>query len=131
MRCLVAEDNDLARDMLTFFLADHAEVETAANGLEAVERFRQGLAAQSPFDLVLLDIVMPEMDGQEALKLIRQAERENSVETERKAVIIMTTALHSPENMVDALWDGDCTDYLVKPIVRADLMAMLRRYRLL
>jgi len=117
--------------MLTFFLADHAEVETAANGLEAVERFRQGLAAQSPFDLVLLDIVMPEMDGQEALKLIRQAERENSVETERKAVIIMTTALHSPENMVDALWDGDCTDYLVKPIVRADLMAMLRRYRLL
>lgn len=131
MRSLIVEDNDLARDMLRLFLADHAEVETADNGLDAVARFRQGLAEQSTFHLVLLDIVMPEMDGQEALISMRQAEREYGVEPERKAVIIMTTALHSPENMVDALWGGDCTDYLVKPVGCADLLAMLRRYRLL
>ena len=131
MRCLIVEDNDFAREGLRFFLADHAEIEMAADGEEAVARFRHALAEEKPFDLVLLDIVMPEMDGQQALRLIRQAEKETGVPTERKAVIIMTTALNSPENMEEALWDGDCNDYLVKPIVRADLMAMLRRYQLL
>jgi two-component system, chemotaxis family, chemotaxis protein CheY len=131
MRCLIVEDNGLARDMLSLFLTEYAEIETAANGLDAVARFREGLAAQSPFQLVLLDIVMPGMDGQQALKMMRQAEKANGVAAERKAVIIMTTALQSQENMVDALWDGDCTDYLVKPVTRTDLLRMLNRYRLI
>lgn len=131
MRSLIVEDNDLARDMLSFFLAEHSEIETADNGRQAVQRFSQGLAEQTPYDLVLLDIVMPEMNGQEALRLMRQAEKDGGVNPEHKAVIIMTTALQSQENMVDALWEGDCTDYLVKPVTRADLMAMLHRYQLL
>jgi two-component system, chemotaxis family, chemotaxis protein CheY len=131
MKCLIVEDNDLAREGLKFFLADHAEIETAVNGRDAVERFQKALSGPAPFDLVLLDIIMPEMDGQQALKLIRQMEQVSGAAGQRKAIIIMTTALNSPENMEEALWEGDCTDYLVKPIVRADLMAMLRRYRLL
>jgi len=131
MRCLIVEDNELAREGLKFFLADHAEIETAVNGREAVEQFKRALAGEVPFDLVLLDIIMPVMDGQQALKLIRSAEKERGVPPGGKAVIIMTTALNSPENMEEALWDGDCDDYLVKPVVRADLMAMLRRYKLI
>jgi two-component system, chemotaxis family, chemotaxis protein CheY len=130
MRCLIVEDNDLAREGLRYFLVEHAELELAVNGREAVVLFQQALTQMRPFDLVLLDIVMPEMDGQEALKLMRLAEQHHSAPDSKKAVIIMTTALNSPENMEEALWEGDCTDYLVKPIVRADLMAMLRRYGL-
>ena len=131
MRCLIVEDEYLSREGLKFFLADHAEIETAVNGREAVERFGQALLEKKPFDLVLLDIIMPEMDGQEALKLIRQAEKAQPEAGVKKAVIIMTTALNSPENMEEALWEGDCTDYLVKPLVRADLLAMLSRYQLI
>ena len=130
MRCLIVEDNELAREGLRYFLTDHAEIELAVNGREAVDAFEAGLARQQPFDLVLLDIIMPEMDGQQALKLIRLAEQHDLAPDRKKAIIIMTTALNSPENMEEALWEGDCTDYLVKPIVRADLMAMLRRYGL-
>jgi two-component system, chemotaxis family, chemotaxis protein CheY len=130
MRCLIVEDNEMAREGLKFFLADHAEIEVAVNGREAVTQFQLALSQQNPFDLVLLDIIMPEMDGQQALKLIRFAEQHDLAPDRKKAVIIMTTALNSPENMEEALWEGDCTDYLVKPIVRADLMAMLRRYGL-
>jgi two-component system, chemotaxis family, chemotaxis protein CheY len=130
MRCLIVEDNEMNREGLRFFLADHAETEIAVNGREAVAKFQQALAEQNPFDLVLLDIIMPEMDGQQALKLIRFAEQHDLAPERKKAIIIMTTALNSPENMEEALWEGDCTDYLVKPIVRADLMAMLRRYGL-
>lgn len=131
MRCLIVEDNDVAREGLKFFLAEHAEIAIAVDGQQGVELFRQALEAQNPFDLVLLDIIMPVMDGQQALKLIRQAEKEKGAAPGQKAIIIMTTALNSPENMEEAIWDGDCTDYLVKPIVRADLMAMLHRYGLL
>lgn len=131
MRCLIVDDNDFLREGLKIFLADHAEIVTACNGREAVEQFSRALAAQHPFDLVLLDIIMPEIDGQQALKLIRQAEKENNSAQERKAVIIMTTALNSLENMQEALWDGDCNDYLVKPVARGDLFTMLRRYQLL
>jgi two-component system, chemotaxis family, chemotaxis protein CheY len=130
MRCLIVEDNEMAREGLKFFLADHAQIEVAVNGREAVTQFQLALSEQNPFDLVLLDIIMPEMDGQQALKLIRFAEQHDLAPDRKKAVIIMTTALNSPENMEEALWEGDCTDYLVKPIVRADLMAMLRRYGL-
>ena len=130
MRCLIVEDNEMAREGLRYFLADHAEIEVAVNGREAVVKFQQALNEQNPFDLVLLDIIMPEMDGQQALKLIRLAEQHDLLPERKKAIIIMTTALNSPENMEEALWEGDCTDYLVKPIVRADLMAMLHRYGL-
>jgi len=130
MRCLIVEDNDFAREMLVYFLADQAEIVQAVNGREAVQQFQQALERNAPFDLVMLDIVMPEMDGQQALKLLREAERTTVPGERPKAVIIMTTALNSAENMEEALWEGDCTDYLVKPIAREDLMAMLRRYGL-
>ena len=130
MRCLIVEDNEVAREGLKYFLADHAEIEIAVNGREGVTAFQRALERQAPFDLVLLDIIMPEMDGQQALKLIRLAEQGYLAPERKKTIIIMTTALNSPENMEEALWEGDCTDYLVKPIVRADLMAMLRRYGL-
>uniref|UniRef100_C6DYT5 Response regulator receiver protein n=1 Tax=Geobacter sp. (strain M21) TaxID=443144 RepID=C6DYT5_GEOSM len=131
MNCLIVEDNEFSREALRLFLAPHAEIELAADGQEGVELFQGALARGKGFDLVLLDVVMPKLDGQQALKLMRQAEKDNAVAQKQKAVIIMTTALTSAEQMEQALWDGDCTDYLVKPIVRADLLALLRRYRLL
>src|SRR5690349_8182842 len=105
MRCLIVEDNEMAREGLRYFLADHAEIEVAVNGREAVGKFQEALSQQRPYDLVLLDIIMPEMDGQEALKLIRLAEQNDPAPERKKAVIIMTTALNAPENMEEALWE--------------------------
>ncbi|GFO54770.1 two-component system response regulator [Geomonas sp. Red276] len=131
MRCLIAEDEDLARETLKFFLAEYAEVETATDGREAVELFGSALVAGKPFDLVLLDILMPEMDGQQALKQMRQLEHDQAANSQGKAVIIMTTALTTPEAMEEALWDGDCNDFVVKPVSRADIRGVLTKYRLI
>ncbi|MBU5635149.1 response regulator [Geomonas sp. Red69] len=130
MKCLIIEDNEFLREGLIMFLQGVAEIETAGNGREGVDRFTSALQQGHPFDLVLLDIVMPEMDGQQALKLMRQAEKADGG-VGPKSVIIMTTALNSPANMEEAMWDGDCSDYLVKPVSRSDLMAMLQRHGLL
>ncbi|QXE89657.1 response regulator [Geomonas subterranea] len=130
MKCLIIEDNEFLREGLMMFLQGVADIETAGNGREGVDLFSAALRQGPPFDLVLLDIVMPEMDGQQALRLMRKAEKEEGT-AGRKSVIIMTTSLNSPANMEEAMWDGDCTDYLVKPVSRADLMAVLQRHGLL
>lgn len=129
MRCLIVEDQNFEREMMDFFLTDYADTDSAVNGEEAVELFLRALAEERPYQLVCLDILMPKMDGQEALKRMRQAEAEGGGGT--KAVIIMTTAMNSREDMEEALWQGDCTDYLVKPIILADLVALMRKYNLI
>jgi two-component system chemotaxis response regulator CheY len=126
MKCLIVEDNEFLRTQTEFFLDGLAEIATAGNGREAVDLFTNALAERNPFDLVLLDVMMPEMDGQQALKLMRQAEKQSGGAA-KKAVIIMTTALSSVDAMQEALLEGDCTDYLVKPVRRDDLVALLNR----
>jgi two-component system, chemotaxis family, chemotaxis protein CheY len=130
MRCLIVEDNEIMLEIASFFMAGSADIVTACNGREAVKLFTRGYEENNPFDLVLLDVVMPEMDGHMALKLMRIVEQTLPSARDKKAVIIMTTALDSPKN-VQELRQGDRVDYLVKPIIRADLMAMLRRYKLI
>lgn len=129
MRCLIVEDNDFVRAQTEFFLSEVAEIETAVNGREAVDLFSRAIAEGRPFDLVLLDVMMPELDGQKALKLMRQAEKMEAARG-KKTVIIMVTALSSVDEMQEALLEGDCTDYLVKPVARDDLFVLLRRYHL-
>ena len=130
MRCLIAEDVEFAREMMEFFLADYAETDSVDNGEKAVELFAKAMAEGRPYQMVCLDILMPKMDGQEALKKIRQIEAASGP-TPHKAVIIMTTAMNSQHDMEEALWQGDCTDYLVKPVILADMVALMKKYRLI
>lgn len=131
MRCLVVEDEDFGREMIKCLLTDYADsIDTANNGAEAVQQFEQALSEGRPFHLVCLDILMPVMDGQEALKRMRQLEKGSTPPATKPAVIIMTTALDSLQEIQEAIWQGDCDDYLVKPISQDDLVALLHKFRL-
>ncbi len=129
MRCLIVEDCDFVREMMELFLTEYADTDCACDGLEAVEMFSKALAEERPYQMVCLDILMPRMNGQEALKMMRQAETEKKVA--QKAIIIMTTAMNSREDMEEAIWEGDCTDYLVKPVILADLVALMQKHNLI
>jgi len=132
MKCLIADDDSFGRELLTCFLADHSEtIDTAVNGIEAVELFSAALEEGNPYELVCLDILMPEMDGQEALRLMRQLENEAGLAGNEAAIIVMTTALSSVQEIQIAIWQGDCNNYLVKPIAQADLVALLKSYKLI
>jgi len=100
----------------------------ASDGLQGTKFFEEALQSGTPFSLVFLDVVMPEMDGQEALKRIRAMEKGAGISGDDKATIIMATSLHSPNDMVEALIGGDCSDYLVKPFETEDLRALLVKY---
>lgn len=107
------------------------DITTAGNGLQAIKLFKEALQRGSPFSLVFLDIVMPEMDGQAALKQMRAIEKKEGLSGDDKATIIMATSLNSPADMINALIEGDGTDYFVKPFDVDNLRNMLNKYKLL
>jgi len=130
-KVLIAEDSILQAETLELMLNDLGitDISKAINGLSAMEYFEQALISEAPYTLVFLDIIMPEMDGQETLRRMRAMEKIKGVSEARKSLIIMTTALSSPTDMMDALLEGDSNDYIVKPVEEEHLQAMLAKYK--
>jgi two-component system chemotaxis response regulator CheY len=132
-KVMIVEDSGLQADIMGSILDDLGikNVTKAINGIQALEHFEKALLNGAAYSLVFLDIVMPEMDGQEALKRMRALEKRAGVGKNDKTTIIMTTALSSPADMITALIEGDCTDYVVKPVTESILRAMLIKYGLI
>jgi two-component system chemotaxis response regulator CheY len=130
MKTLVADDDFTSRLLLQKILEKHGTCHIAANGRETVEAARMAIEEGEPYDLVCLDIMMPEMDGQEALGEIRRLEETMVVSGKVRAKIIMTTALADKTNVTKA-GERHCDGYLVKPIQRAKLEEHLRKLELI
>jgi len=124
MRMLVVEDDFISRRLLCRYLQSVGEADVAVNGNEAVGAFRQTLLAGEQYDLVCLDIMMPGMDGQETLKRLRALEEEHNVGPERRAKVIMTTALEDHDNVM-AAFSNACDGYVVKPIEKKKFLETL------
>ncbi|MFZ5813190.1 MAG: response regulator [Thermodesulfobacteriota bacterium] len=126
MRVLVVEDDFTSRKVLQKILSPFGEVDIAVNGLEAVEAFESSLREKKPYDLICMDIMMPEMDGQEALKRIRTVEKAHDIRPADEVKVIMTTALDDPKNVVEAYYKGGATSYVPKPIDKHMLLHLLK-----
>ena len=85
------------------------------DGMEAVDAYLMALEDGEPYDLVCLDIMMPVMDGYQALVGIRNLEKERDIPQEKAVKVIMTTALNDESNVKMAFELG-CTVYSGKPI---------------
>ncbi|WP_319467206.1 response regulator [uncultured Pseudodesulfovibrio sp.] len=126
MRILIVEDEFTSRKLLTALLTDFGECDTAVDGVECVDAFRVALSEGRPYDLVCMDIMMPNKDGHQALKEIRSIEQEMGVQPSSEAKVIMVTALNDPKTVVKAYYKGGAAAYLPKPIEVESLHAILR-----
>lgn len=115
MRILLAEDDYVTRKAMDSFLSKYGECDVTVDGMEAVDAFMLALEEGEPYDLVCLDIMMPVMDGYQALMGIRNLEKERNIPKEKQAKVIMTTALNEEKNVKMAFELG-CTIYSGKPI---------------
>ncbi len=126
MRCLVVDDDELGRDMLTAFLAESFACDQAADGQQALDLVDQAWSAGTPYDVICLDIVMPIMDGSAALRQIRERDQQQG----RRTKVFMISACSTPQDIEDAFFEGDCDDYVVKPFQREAVAQMLIRHKL-
>lgn len=122
---LIVEDDFTSRRIMRHILEAYGACDIAVDGREAVEAVRIRLKEVGrPYDLVVLDIMMPRMDGQRALKAIRGVERDGGLLPGRGARILITSALDDSENVLEA-FRSDCDGYLVKPYDRQKIVAEL------
>ena len=101
---LVIEDDSNIQELISEFLsAEGYQVDTANDGLEGIQKFKQG-----SYDLVILDIMMPNLDGYGVCKMIRKSS---------SVPIIFLTALNDEGDQLKG-FDLECDDYITKPILR-------------
>ncbi|HEW91621.1 MAG TPA: response regulator, partial [Thermotogaceae bacterium] len=100
-KILVVDDETNIRNLIKKILSDEFEVDTAANGLEALK-----LLKNKEFDLMILDINMPQMDGVELMKKLKK----HNV----SIPIVVISVFSDPEKLIETFKLG-ATDFIVKP----------------
>ncbi len=124
MRFLIVDDDDVSRKLLVRILSPFGDCDVAENGLEAVQAISRARKRGKPYDLVTLDIMMPGMDGQEALCEIRKREYECGIHGREGTKVLMVTALEDTRHIISAFRAG-CEGYIVKPIDRNAVLEKL------
>lgn len=130
MRILIAEDDFVSRKFIFKFMSQFGDCDVTVDGMEAIEVFLMSLEEGQYYDLVCLDIMMPEVDGLKALKTMRKLEEERNIPESNRAKVIMTTALNSTEEVFDSFGSGS-EAYAVKPIDTEKLTDVMRKLGLL
>lgn len=130
MKCLVVEDDSATRKLMQRWLSEVSDCDIAVNGTEAVDVFSLALTKGDPYDLICLDIMMPKMDGHQALDMIRQIERERGIGALDGVKVIMTTALGDSKHVVTSFNEG-CTAYIVKPVQKQLLFQEMEKLGLI
>ena len=117
LRVLVADDHPMNRKVIELMLAAHAaDITNAADGREAVEAFGAGR-----FDLVLMDMQMPVVDGLEAIRRIRRLERAEA----RGRTLIAVLSANGEDEHAEAAATAGADHHLAKPINVRELLAIV------
>jgi PAS domain S-box-containing protein len=124
IRILLAEDYPTNQRVAIQHLEDAGyKVDLAENGRKAVD-----MAERNPYDLILMDIQMPEMGGFEATHLIREFELQNSNGGEPKRSIIIAMTAHAMTGYRERCLERGFDDYICKPLKRKELLALMDKW---
>lgn len=129
MRTLIVEDDFTSRILLQSFLSQYGDCHIAVNGKEAITAFRASQQSGETYDLICMDIMMPEMDGQTAIREIRAIEESGGTLSSNGVKIIMTTALDDVKNVMQS-FRHLCDAYVFKPIDTGKLRGYLQELHL-
>jgi putative nucleotidyltransferase with HDIG domain len=114
MKIMVVDDEMVSRTKLKLIMENFGECQEVDNGKDAVDLFDKAHQQGQPFDLIMLDIDMPEMDGVEVLSEMIEAEIKLEILKKHKAKILMVTSFTDKDRVVSCIQSG-CDDYIAKP----------------
>jgi two-component system chemotaxis response regulator CheY len=131
MKALVIDDEVASRKKMIKILGKYGPCEEAENGKKAIEKFSvNAVDGTDLYDLITLDISMPDISGLTVLERIRKIENEKSISKENQVKILMVTATSEKETVRLSI-EGGCDDYVIKPFNNESMEIKLERVGLL
>ena len=124
-RALIVDDSRYQRYLIIQALGDRFTPEEAANGREALELFEASLKAGPTYDLIVMDILMPELSGHDALAGIRRAEAQAGIDEDHRTPAVMLSSLDDPGNMLRAQFESGAQAFVTKPFTPQTLLEAL------
>ena len=115
MKILIVDDDLINQKLLSAVLADYGDIDVAENGKVAVDMVKSNFVNDVYYDIVFLDIMMPVMNGHEALKAMRKLEEQEGIQLGDGMKIVMVSALSDKKDVLAAFSSG-CEHYIVKPV---------------
>lgn len=125
MRILVVDDELVSRKKMLKIVDSLGKCEAVVNGKAAISAVRTALEKWELFDLITLDVSMPDIEGTEVLATIRDLEDKRGLSDDEKAKILMVTS-HSDVDTVKACV-GKCDGYIIKPFNKEILQDKLKK----
>ena len=114
MKILIVDDELVSRTKLKLIMENIGQCEAVEHGKDAIAIFHHAHFINDPFNLIMLDINLPEMDGIAVLAEIRRAEKYLMIPASHRANILMVTSYGDKDRIVACAQSG-CDDYIVKP----------------
>ena len=124
-RILLVDDVLLHRTVMLRLLQPYGACDQAHDGAEAFQMFKKAHTDKKPYQLVCMDIIMPNIDGNEALLMIREEEKRLQIPFDHHVKILMTTSQNDSKSVMEAM-RGQCDGYLLKPVQRSTLESKLK-----
>lgn len=124
MKILIVEDDYITAQIMQEILSGYGNCEIAEDGKVAINKISLQLDNNDPYDIIFLDIMMPELSGQDVLTHIRSIESERGISGLDCAKVIMTTALDDFDN-IKLSFVNQAEGYIVKPIDREKIKRTL------
>lgn len=128
-RVLIVEDNFTHRQLMGEFFGRYESftLDFAGNGVEAIQAVINAREAGESYNLIMMDMVMPVMDGIEATRTIRVLEKQWGTIPTAETPIVFVSTQSDPSGVVNAYKQG-ATDYITKPIQAGRIKQIIRRF---
>ena len=126
MKILIVDDELVSRRKMAIILRELGDCRAVENGNAAVRSFTEAIENGAPYDLVTLDISLPDMDGTTVLKMIRDLEKGNAIPEDACAKVLMVTA-HGDQATVMSSISAGCNDYIKKPFTLERILHKLAK----
>lgn len=127
MRILIVDDDPLSQLFLQTVLAPFGECHIAGDGLTAVREYSKAALEGSGFRVVFMDIMMPALNGLDAIDRIREFEAHTPSRVPVPSVFVVVTAVEQSQRLINAYCGGDVFTCMKKPLERADVEAVMTR----